>query len=521
MQVPRDADHLLVRGEQMAQLEQQLFASGLPVEALMEKAALGISQHLLSHHNLTAGALVLVGPGHNGGDGLVVARELHLAGLQVRIWSPFERHKPLTASHLAHARWLGIPVLDQAPDPTDPALWIDGLLGIGQRQAPTEAIQQLLLNRQRDRPWQLVAIDVPTGLCADRGIPLAHGVATAHTTLTLGLVKTGLVQDSALAHVGSLVRIDLGLPARLLDALPAQQPLGLTARDRAATATTSGTANGTSAATGKPITGNPAASKYQRGRLLVVAGSDRYRGAAALALAGASSSGCGSLRAALPAPMGQGLWQQMPHVVVSQELPCKASGDLDLTALAPEHLERLDTLLVGPGIGSSPDPAADPSWRQLQTFEGLLVLDADGLNRLARLAETATGWLQQRQGPTWITPHRGEFDRLFPTWAKLDPLDAARQAAQTTGASVVLKGARSVVSSPDGRCWQLMEANPQAARAGLGDVLAGYAAGRGAMDGGDGAILAAAALDHAVAGCQSPHPTPQMVASQLALDRNG
>jgi len=250
----------------------------------------------------------------------------------------------------------------------------------------------------------------------------------------------------------------------------------------------------------------------------VVAGSEHYRGAAALALAGASSSGCGSLRCALPSPMGQMLWQELPHVVVSQELPCYVSGDLDLKPLAPTHLERLDTLLVGPGIGCAgpPDPRQAESWWRLQGFAGLLVLDADGLNRLAQLPETAQGWLQQRQGPTWITPHRGEFDRLFPHWAGLAPLDAARQAAQATGASVVLKGARSVVSSPDGRCWQLLQANAQAARAGLGDVLAGYAAGRGAMEGADGAILAAAALDHALAGCQSHQPTPQVVAANLA-----
>ena len=80
------------------------------------------------------GALVLVGPGHNGGDGLVVARELQLAGIAVRIWSPFERHKPLTAAHLGHGRWLGIPLLQEALDPADGALWIDGLFGIGQRQ---------------------------------------------------------------------------------------------------------------------------------------------------------------------------------------------------------------------------------------------------------------------------------------------------------------------------------------------------------------------------------------------------
>ena len=232
--VPRDADHLLVSGEQMVQLEQQLFASGLPVEALMEKAALLVASHLLEHEPLQAGALVLVGPGHNGGDALVVARELHLAGVAVRIWSPYERHKPLTAAHLGHGRWLGIPLLEEAPDPADGALWIDGLFGIGQRQGPGDAIENLLLARQRQRPSHLLAVDVPTGLCADRGICLGAGAAVAHCTTTIGLVKTGLVQDPALAYVGQLVRLDLGLPPALLAGFPTNQPLALGPKDHQA-----------------------------------------------------------------------------------------------------------------------------------------------------------------------------------------------------------------------------------------------------------------------------------------------
>ena len=521
--VPRDADHLLVSGGQMAQLEQQLLASGLPVEALMEKAALLVARHLLEHEPLQAGVLVLVGPGHNGGDALVVARELHLAGVAVRIWSPFERHKPLTAAHLGHGRWLGIPLLQEAPDPADGALWIDGLFAIGQHQGPGDAIENLLLARQRQRPHQLLAVDVPTGLCADRGICLGAGAAVAHCTTTIGLVKTGLVQDPALAYVGQLVRLDLGLPPALLAGLPANQPLALGPKDhQAGPPQQAGHLN-------QWATSTPAASKYQRGRLLVIAGSSPYRGAAALALAGASSSGCGSLRAALPAPMGQSLWQQLPHVVVNQELGCSPAGDLLLEGLASATLERLDAVLIGPGIGAGSGASSNAGngdggfegWQPLQTFEGLLVIDADGLNRLSQMDGGGLAWLQQRRGPTWLTPHPGEFARLFPQWAALPPLEAAQQAAQASGASVLLKGARSIVAAADGRRWQLLKANPRAARAGLGDVLAGYAAGRGARYGSDGQNLAAATLDHALAGCQLNQPSPPEVAAILATGSAG
>ncbi|MCP9916999.1 NAD(P)H-hydrate epimerase [Cyanobium sp. ATX 6F1] len=527
----RDAAHLLASSAQMAAIEADLFAHGLPVEALMEKAALAITAALLSAPSrLKQGVTVLVGPGHNGGDALVVARELHQAGIPVRFWSPFERHKPLTARHLEYALWLGIERLSAAPDPAEDNLWIDGLFGIGQSRPLDPSIEVLLEQRQRRRPGRLVAIDGPSGLCADSGQLLGRVAACAQTTYTLGLIKQGLVQDTALAWVGELRRLDLGLPQRLLEALPPQQPLGLAAADR----------HGAPA----PQLG-PERAKYGRGRLLLVCGSERYRGAVQLALLGASASGCGSLRAALPEVIARGLWAVQPHVVVERALTCDRDGSLHIGALGePGALERLDAVLLGPGIGAiaagegRPGEEAESeqgAWRALQGFTGLLVLDADGLNRLARRpSEVALLWLQGRSGPTWLTPHGGEFARLFPGLAGLPPLEAAAAAAAASGATVLLKGARTVVASPQGQRWQLIEAEPACARAGLGDVLAGYAAGRGAMaiagDGATGgqtavetlsALLAAMALDHAQAGLQSAREggagaaTPMAVAAAL------
>ncbi len=501
-----DADHLLVSGTAMAAIEQELFASGLPVEALMEKAALAVSQRLQKRPGRARhdGLLVLVGPGHNGGDGLVVAREWHLAGGRVRLWCPFERLRPLTEAHLRHARWLGLPLLEDPPAPADPALWVDALFGIGQHRPAGDAIETLLGDRQRLRPGALVAIDVPTGLDADDGALLGTVAATASTTYCIGLIKRGLVQDAALRWVGQLERVDLGLPPALLGQRSANPLLGLIAADRA------------SAPWPMP---DPAAGKYGRGRLLVVAGSNRFRGAAHLALAGATASGCGSLRAAPPQEMAPQLWQVHPHVVLEPGLGDTPAGGLALGDLGEGWLDRLDAVLLGPGLGGL-DTAAEPvaaagearerqRWQELADFPGLLVLDADGLNRLAFMG---ADWLQGRRGPTWITPHAGEFRRLFPDLAPLPRPEAALAAARRCGASVLLKGARSVVAAPDGRRWQLLSACPDAARAGLGDVLAGYAAGRGAMalaaaerlpdeaSGADGAWLAAAALDHAHAG---------------------
>lgn len=487
----------------MAALEQRLFESGLPVEALMEKAALAVSARILASQ--PEAALVLVGPGHNGGDGLVVARELHLAGVAVRLWCPFERLKPLTASHRRHARWLGIPSLDAPPDPDDPCLWIDALFGIGQNRAPGEAIEALLAARDQQRPGRLVGIDGPSGLCADRGAVLGEVAARATRTYCIGLIKRGLVQDGALRWVGRLERIDLGLPPALLESLPPSTPLGLVPSDRASAPW--------------PVP-DPAAAKYDRGRLLVVAGSRRYRGAAHLALAGATASGCGYIRTALPLELEAGLWSVHPDVVPVAFLGATACGGLSMADLPDGWLDRLDAVLLGPGLGASaggsasassaPDPAEQRRWQELQDFSGLLLLDADGLNRLAAGAAgmAAHSWLRSRSGPTWLTPHAGEFARLFPACAASPPLEAASAAAALSGCALLLKGARSVIAAPDGRSWQLMTATPEAARAGLGDVLGGYAAGRGALAIAAGAtgsqladqlseLLAAAALEHA------------------------
>jgi NAD(P)H-hydrate epimerase len=542
----RDADHLLVSGSQMAELERQLFASGLPVEALMEKAALAVSRRLLADHSQRLrrhGALVLVGPGHNGGDGLVIARELQLAGVATSIWSPFSEHKPLTACHWRHALWLGIERLSQPPPAEGPALWIDAMFGIGQRRPPGAAIETLLAERQRLQPAALVAVDVPTGICADSGRLLGAVAARACTTYSIGLIKTGLVQDQALTWVGKLERIDLALPRALLERLPQQQPLALAVADLAELP-------------GLPL--DPALGKYGRGRLLVVAGSDRYRGAAALALAGATASGCGSVRAALPEAVAAGLWQSQPQVVIQRSLASCPAGGLALGELQSTDLQRLDALVVGPGIGTAVgekavgekavgDQAVSASagggayideeisgaeldfWQALQRSPALLLLDADGLNRLAgpiarQFGVSPAAWLSGRVGPSWITPHAGEFARLFPELASLPALEAAAAAARASGAAVLLKGARTVVAAPDGRCWQLRQAASAVARAGLGDVLAGYAGGLGALAlaagwPADAQLLAAAALAHASTGLRLQQnglaASPEQLARQL------
>ena len=463
-----DADHLLVTAAAMQSLEAALFASGLPVAALMEKAALALARRMLRQADdlRRRGVLVLVGPGHNGGDGLVVARELALAGVPVRVWSPFDSHRPLTADHLAHLNWLGVPRLEVDPDPADGSLWVDALFGLGQRR-PLPSVLERLLQQRAAAGGEVWSVDGPSGLCSDSGRPLGAVAACCSRSFSIGLWKQGFWQDAALPWVGALERIDLGLPLARLAPHLAGLVLGLGPADDQP----------------GPLPA-AAAAKHGRGRLRVIAGSQAYPGAARLALEGASATGLGWLEAQLPEPQASQLWQAMPHVV-----------------LAPQGaaLDRLDAVVLGPGLGPGgplPDDVVD--------LPATLVLDADGLNRLAAAGE-AGAWLRRRRGPTWITPHPAEFARLFPDLISLPPLEAAAAAAERSGAWVLLKGARSLVAAPGGQRWQLAQASPWAARAGLGDVLAGYAGGLAALGrAADPAVtvplLPLAMLRHATAG---------------------
>ena len=377
----------------MQALEDGLFMSGLPQAALMEKVGLKMADRLLARPEwLCSGVVVLIGPGHNGGDGLVVARTLHAAGVAVAIWCPLLVRKELTQAHLRHVQWLGLRELMQSPDPVGQELWVDAIFGLGQTRPLPDSLAALFEARAAAQPGHLVSLDVPSGLCSDTGRPLGGGAARAVLTLCVGLLKQGLLLDPARSHVGHLERIDLGLAPHQLRDLPPVQPLCIGPADL-------------------PTLPVPALSvtamKYERGRTLIVAGSDRYPGAAALALRGALASGCGSVQAVLPQRLEAGLWQVMPEVV------CVERSE----AL---RLQRLDSVLFGPGLGR--DPAVWDQWSaSLQRFDGLLVIDADGLNLLASSPDSLS-WLQERSGPTWLTPHRAEFKRLFGdvVWGSLE-----------------------------------------------------------------------------------------------------
>ncbi|WP_320674980.1 NAD(P)H-hydrate dehydratase [Prochlorococcus sp. MIT 1341] len=461
-----DADHLLVTSEQMACLEGSVLSSGMPTPSLMEKVGQGMVSEIKKQLPLLKnGIQVLVGPGHNGGDGLVVARELHLAGFNVDIWCPLPIKAELTAKHLEHCSWLGIRKLNRPPDANSEALWIDAVFGLGQIRPVPDFLGNLFRSRELQRPNRLISLDVPTGICSDSGQPLREGAAVAFLTLTVGLKKQGLLQDAALKHVGKLKRVEMGLPNSLLEGLPRSQPRLLLESDL-------------DSAPYPEI--DPVAMKYQRGRVLVIAGSEQYKGAAHIALKGVLASGVGSISGFFPEKMTSGLWQTVPEIVVKGSYGESSKDLFDFAKLLSDcDFSKFDAILIGPGLGKAEQCFS--AWdRPLHGFQGLLVLDADAINQISDFTQ-GVKWLQTRQGHTWITPHHGEFQNLFPNIDASDHFKAAAKAAKLTGTGVLLKGAHSLVASPSGQIWQLEDTFSWAARCGFGDLLAGFAVGLGAI----------------------------------------
>ena len=466
-----------------------MFSMGMPVEALMEKVGIGISSWILDRQGLIEnGAIVLVGPGHNGGDGLVIARELYLAGIDISIWCPFPLKKELTQKHFDYAMKIGIKNLENKPDPSSDLLWIESLFGLGQSRIISEEIVDLLNSKNKSSPDKLISVDIPVGLDSNDGKLLSKSCCIASSTLTVGLFKSGLIQDSAIDFVGALERVDIGIPKRILADISRTQPLRISFSDLKTFDWPRPSKN---------------KSKYKRGRVLVIAGSEKYRGAASLALNGALASGAGSISAFLPKSISSALWITHPEVLLLGDLNTFSDGSSDFSKVINEvDLNRYDSILLGPGLGIAEGKTSFGV--ELQDFKGLLILDADAINRLS-LSSKGWEWLNHRKGPTWLTPHIEEFKRLFPLIDSSNPLKAGAEASKICSSSVLLKCAHSVIADPAGQIWQIGEVNSSVARTGFGDVLAGFVSGMGAYGLAsnkklDTSLLASSALMHAYAG---------------------
>jgi len=460
-----DYKHLIVDSKQMLIVEKEMFSDGMPQEALMEKAGIQISRWLLKKKPLLKnGITVFIGPGHNGGDGAVIARELFLKGFYVQIWCPFPIKKTLTNNQLNYLTSIGVTKLVEPPDVNGKDLWIDAVFGNNQTRKVDYKLIKLFNQKFHKKSGKVISIDIPTGLSPVKGEPFLEDAVRADYTLAIGLYKIGLTQDSALPFIGELHHIDIGMPTSKLSKID-KKIFKVTYKDIKDIDLPSLPKN---------------SNKYQRGRTLLIAGSEKYPGAAYLALKGAISSGAGFISAVLPGIVAESIWQVAPEIVLKETMQSNQNGNASLySALKNIDLSAFDSVAVGPGIGIDNDDW-QKSKEYLISYGGLLILDADALNRISE-SKLGSNFFLERKFKTWITPHIKEFRRLFHNIKSKTYVGLASDAAKEFNISILLKGANSVVAD-NKKVWQLFGTDSQTARAGLGDLLFGFVAGSSAID---------------------------------------
>jgi hydroxyethylthiazole kinase-like uncharacterized protein yjeF len=462
----------LVTVEQMRALEEAAARAGRPPAVLMEEAGLAVAQETWLALGVVAdrSVLVLVGPGNNGGDGLVAARHLADFGAKVAVY--LLRSRPKSDPNYRQVLERNIPVGEVEDDPDLAGLRealagadavVDALLGTG-RARPIEGPLAAMLDALRERlqqpnPPLVVAVDLPTGVDADTGVADARAVR-ADLTVTLGFAKVGLYALPGAELAGRVQVADIGIPPEAARDLPYELMDTSWVKTR--------------------LPERPrGANKGTFGRILVCGGSERYIGAPRMCAAAAYRAGGGLVTVACPRSIAGAIAAKLDEATY---LPLPESGGL-VDAAASLDVRRetpaYDVLVVGPGLGRGAGPSRfvrETLLAPLPDGPRAAVVDADALNALA--AEPR--WQQRLALPSVLTPHPGELSRLTrqPIAAiQSDRLGFAVRCARAWGHVVVLKGAYSVVASPDGRAAVSPFANPALASAGTGDVLAGAIAG--------------------------------------------
>ncbi|NLT34904.1 MAG: NAD(P)H-hydrate dehydratase [Gaiellales bacterium] len=441
--------------EQMRALDEAAIQGvGIPGPVLMERAALGVSELVLSRYQ-GRHTLIVCGRGNNGGDGLAAARQLHLVGHPVVCVVLAESAEQLSADarlNLNAARQVGVNLrMGSVPDYLleEAEVVLDCLLGTGAAGEMREPLRgwARAINGLGARGVPVVAVDVPSGVNASSG-GVAEDAVAASCTVTFGALKTGLVVPPGSEAAGEVLVWDIGLP-------PALYP-----------------APDVNVVTGPEVVvpgRRPDDHKYRAGYVAVLAGSGSYPGAALLAARAAARCGAGYVRLLAPASVVDGLRRELMEVTAE----ATEVGSHLADAQSAERLTadpRISSLVVGPGVGRAPE-TQQAVRAVVMAAHAPVVLDADGLLAFAGRAVD----LERAPSPLVLTPHVGELASLLTL--PVDevarcPLAAARGAAELTGQTVLLKGSSTIIAVRGG-AWVVAQGPPQLASAGTGDVLSG------------------------------------------------
>ncbi len=460
----------IVTVEQMAALEAASERAGVSTDQLMENAGRAIADQAteMLDGSPDASVLVLVGPGNNGGDGLVAARLLHCAGVEVLAYVCAERRQPDPKLRLAEEAGVPVAFLEDDSDLAmlqryleQAGLVIDAVLGTGRARPIEGQLRDVLLRlseARRNCGAPVLAVDLPSGLDADSGVvdPACTG---ADVTLALSNPKTGHFTFPGAGVTGKLLTADIGVPKGLDDDVR----LELITPELVANLLPQ-----------RPRDGH----KGTFGRTLVIGGSRNYVGATVLASSGAYRAGAGLVALATGTSVYSIAATRLSEATFLP-LPETADGGISREALGKVRaaLPGYTSLVIGCGLGQDESTFAFLNELLLSdnAVDVPVVIDADALNGMA----TFEGWPDRLKLRAVLTPHPGEMSRLsgLPISEVEERRLCTAEAAVEWGQIVLLKGAFSVVGSPDGYTRVSPFANPVLASAGTGDVLAGVIGG--------------------------------------------
>jgi ADP-dependent NAD(P)H-hydrate dehydratase / NAD(P)H-hydrate epimerase len=444
-------DSPIVSAAVMRAAEEAAFASGVEVEALMDRAGAGIAASVQQFFPRPGHAIVFAGKGHNGGDALVAAACLKTAGWEIDLRMVFPEadcaaltRKKLEALRQTQCgRGLCAPteVSVGAQRPLPHLIVLDGLLGLGAKHLLREPVRTAAqeINRLRQEQKAFVfAVDLPTGLDGDTG-ETDPDCVVADCTVTIANAKHGLAADGAINFVG---RIEI-VPLQELVIAPSP------ANDLMACASSL-----------SPVLRRRKFNAYKNefGRVGVVAGSQGFVGAAVLTTQGALRAGAGLVELFVPKEI---------YAIVAAAAPVEAMVKpvRSYRDLLEEHI---DVWALGPGLGKT---EAKDLLKVIERAKGPMVVDADGLNILADDAEVP----KRCAGPRLLTPHPGEMKRLFDP-GKMSRAGTARNFSDAFPVTLLYKGARTIVAEHDRPLSYNTTGNPGMGTGGMGDVLTGVCA---------------------------------------------
>lgn len=460
----------LVTSEEMRRIDKKAIEEiGIPSIVLMENAGLKVADAIEKKYGPLKGKYVYIfaGSGNNGGDGMVVARHLFNQKVKAKIFLLAEKKniKGDAAINLAITEKMGIPMREI----TSPAFMeslekelekadvvIDALLGTGAKGAPRGLMKKVidLINKHSKNT---VAVDIPTGVDADRGEVRGEAIK-AEYTVSLAYPKRGLYLYPGMDYAGEIEIADIGIPTGLEEDKINCELLALPDISK------------------KLFFRKPSSHKGSFGHLLVIAGSPGMTGAASLTALSALRVGVGLVTLGIPEDLNPILETKLTEVMT---LPLPQSKDKTLCREGFEKIkdfsQKCKAIAIGPGISSNKQTKELISMI-IDQLNIPLVIDADGINVLAG----ELSLLKKYKASLIITPHPGEMGRLMGTSAEEIQKDRIRSTvalAKKIGAIVVLKGAKTVIASKEGNSWVNLTGNPGMATGGSGDILTGIIGG--------------------------------------------